>query len=382
MELMGIPGPSGQEAAVRQYLQSVLEPVLPKRNWLSTDQAHRKTDPPGEVGNLILKLPGTRRGTRRLFSAHMDTVPLCVGCQPERRGKYVVSADSATGLGADDRAGTAVLLATALRLLSSDTPYPPITFLWTVQEEVGLKGARHVNFQKLGKPRWGFNFDGGDAAKITIGATGGYRMAITLKGIASHAGGAPEEGVSAIAIAAMAIADLQQNGWHGAVRKGRRIGTSNVGVVRGGQATNIVAEKVELEAEARSHDATFRKRIVKEIEQAFRRAAKQVTNTRGQSGKVEFEGRLDYESYHLRVNDTPAVLARSAVSSAGLDPEIAIANGGLDANWLTAHGVPTVTLGCGQMNIHTSAEKLDLPAFHQACEIAWSLATGEDPNEA
>ena len=122
----------------------------------------------------------------------------------------------------------------------------------------------------LGKPKLAFNFDGGSPAKLTIGATGGYRMTIDIDGLASHAGGRPAEGVSAIAIASLAIADLVKNGWHGQIEKGRHVGTSNVGVIHGGEATNVVTDHVHIRAEARSHDPKFRERIVKEIESRVR----------------------------------------------------------------------------------------------------------------
>ncbi len=86
-----------------------------------------------------------------------------------------------------------------------------------MQEEVGLFGARHVALAKLGKPMWAANFDGGSPAKITLAATGGYRMTIDITGLAATPAAAPEHGVSAIAIASLAIADLQRNGWHGRV---------------------------------------------------------------------------------------------------------------------------------------------------------------------
>ncbi len=157
-------------------------------------------------------------------------------------------------MGGDDRAGAAVVLLTALDVLRGKSDHPPLTFLWTVQEEVGLHGARNARLASLGKPRLVFNFDGGSPEKLTIGATGGYRMEIRVNGIASHAGGAPEHGVSAIAIASLAIAELQREGWHGLIQKGGRTGTSNIGVIHGGDATNVVTSLVELRGEARSHD--------------------------------------------------------------------------------------------------------------------------------
>ena len=127
---------------------------------------------------MVLKLPGTVRGPRRMLLAHTDTVPICVGSQPVRKARARQLGQQDSGLGADDRSGTAVLLSTVLAILRGKLPHPPLTFLWTVQEEVGLFGVRHLKTSKLGKPRLAFNFDGGSPAKLTIGATGGYRMTI------------------------------------------------------------------------------------------------------------------------------------------------------------------------------------------------------------
>jgi tripeptide aminopeptidase len=327
---------------------------------------------------LILKLPGKRGLARRLLMAHVDTVPLCVGCKPVRRGNLVVSSDKSTALGADDRAGATVILNAALAVLKSRTEHPPLTFFWPVQEEVGLFGARFINFTKLGNPKLGFNFDGGNPEKLTIGATGAYRINIEVRGIASHAGVAPERGVSAVAIASLAIADLARGGWHGDVHKNGHHGTSNIGVIHGGAATNVVTDLVELRAEARSHDPKFRKKILNEITSAFRRAAKQVANAAGKTGKVKLASRLDYESFILNETDPCVQVGEAAVRQAGGTPFQAVANGGVDANWLSARGLPTVTFGCGQVNPHMVTEHLDIPQFQQACKVALHLAFGDE----
>lgn len=376
MAMMAIPGRSGEEAAIMDFIRGKLRDKGVPAKSLQVDDVHLRTPAPGQTGNLVLKLPGTARGPRRMLVAHVDTVPICVGSRPVRKGKRVVSANSATGLGADNRSGAALLLSSALAILRHEIEHPPLTLLWTVQEEIGLHGARLATLSLLGKPRLAFNFDGGSPAKITIGATGGYRMTIDVLGLASHAGGAPAEGISAVAIASLAIADLVQSGWHGAIEKDGHNGTSNVGVIRGGEATNVVADHVQIRAEARSHDAKFRGRIVKEVHRAFERAAKQVRNTSGKHGNVHIDGRLDYESFRLATSEPCVVAAAEAVRAEGREPELAVSNGGLDANWLTARGIPTVTLGCGQRNIHTVKEELDVADFHLARRIALRLATG------
>ncbi len=377
-ELMAIPGRSGQEGQVAKFVTSALRKARVPTAAIGHDTAHRKSPIGGECGNLIVKLPGTVRGPRRLLMAHMDTVPLCVGSKPVRDGDRIVPKSRTTGLGGDNRAGVAVVLSTALMVLKKKLPHPPLTLFFPVQEEIGLVGARHAGINKLGRPALCFNWDGGDPSRVIYGATGAVAIDVVIEGIASHAGVHPEDGVSAAVIAAKAIADLDRHGWHGLVQKGDSTGTSNVGVIEGGEATNVVMPLLRLRAEARSHDPVFRQQILDAFEAAFERAASETRNARGESGRVEFNAELRYESFRLPQNSEVVTAAAAAVRRAGLTPDYVIGNGGLDANWMTAHGLPTVTLGCGQHDIHTVNESLDVNEFFTACDIALDLATGAE----
>jgi len=377
LDLLALPGVSGGEQQVADYIKQRLLQAGGNSRSLESDQAHRRTRLNGHRGNLVFRFRGTSRAPRRMLVAHMDTVPICLNAQPILKGNRVFSKDPTGGLGADDRAGVAVLLNTALELLEKKIPSPPLTFLWSVQEEVGLQGVRHAALRMLHNPQLAFNFDGGSPEKLTIGATGGYRMQIQIEGLASHAGGAPERGVSAIAIAGLAIADLQKRGWHGQIVKGRQRGTSNIGVIHGGTATNVVADRVELKAEARSYSKLFRSKIVEQIKASFLRAAKEVINENGDRGSVKFSGQTDYESFRLSQTQPCVKVAKAVVCALGGKPISFFSAGGLDANWLTARGIPTVTLGCGQLYQHTCREELDLSWFHKACKIALYLATAQ-----
>ncbi len=378
-QLLAIPGKSGEEEAAAQFIiDKLLAAGLP-RKCITQDSAHKHSPFGGQRGNLIVKLPaskGRSREKRRMLMAHIDTVPICVGCKPVVKGNIIRSADPTTGLGGDDRAGAAVLLNALVEILRSDLPHPPLTFLWCVQEEVGLFGARHVEMKKLGGPVMAFNFDGSGPGDITIGATGAFRLNIRIQGIPAHAGVHPELGVSAITMASLAIADLHQGGWLGLIAKGEDRGTSNVGVITAGQATNVITESAFLRAEMRSHDKRFRKKILDAYQAAFKKAAKSLATSTGKRGKVSFEVSLDYDSFAMK-SDHPAVaIGREAVTGAGMTPRLRISNGGLDANWMNVHGIPTVSFGCGQHEIHTAKEYLDLPEFYAGCAVGLRLATG------
>jgi tripeptide aminopeptidase len=375
-EFMAIPGKSCQEGQIVQRIRAALDQAGIPASAISTDAVHRKSPAGGEVGNLIVRLPGTVRGDRRMLMAHVDTVPLCVGSKPVRRGPVIVSRDPKTALGADDRAGACIVLTALLEIVRQRLPHPPLTLFWPVQEEIGLYGARLVNISKLGKPRLCFNFDSSGPEFAIVGATGDYNIQVEIEGIASHAGVHPEHGVSAIAIASHAIADLDANGWHGLVIKGKNTGTSNVGFIQAGEATNVVTPQLALRAEVRSHDPKFRRRLLDEFRKAFERAARRVKNDSGQCGRVRFESELKYESFRLADDEPCVATALAAIRAVGLDARTRIANGGLDANWMTAHGLPTVTIGCGQRNPHTVDECLDVADYLQACRIGLLLACG------
>ena len=381
MHMMALPGLSCREGLVAQFIMDQLRQAGAAESDIVLDSAHQRTPTSGEVGNLIFKLPGTLKGPRRLLMAHMDTVPVCLGSKPMVDGDFVRSADPTTGLGADDRAGAAAILSAALAILRNKLPHPPLTFFWPVQEEIGIYGARNVDVKLLGNPKLAFNWDGGTPEKLTIGATGGYRMEIEIEGLASHAGTAPELGVSAIGISALAIADLQRDGWHGQIVKGKRRGTSNIGVIQGGAATNVVTDRVQIKAEARSHDPKFRRQIIRAIERSFQNATRQIRNANGIRGKVTIEGRLDYESFRLADDESCVMVAEAALNSEGLKPKRGVSNGGLDANWMHVHRIPTVTMGCGQVSAHTISERLDIAAFHQSCRVALRLATANEHSQ-
>jgi tripeptide aminopeptidase len=376
MDLMRVPGRSCQEGAISACVREKLLAAGVPAETIFSDNAHQKSPARGETGNLIVRLPGTIRGPRRLLMAHLDTMPICEGTVPERRGDYIESANPKTGLGADNRSGSAVVLNTVIEIFERKLPHPPLTLLWTVQEELGLFGSRYVQTSLLGKPKLAWNWDARGPHRITLAATGGQNIDIRVHGIASHAGGAPECGVSSIAIAALAIGELVAKGWHGNIQRGRMHGTCNLGIIKGGCSTNTIPNLVEIQGECRSYDAAFRKTILKQIERAFARAARAIKNDERKRGRVEILTQLEYEAFHLDKNEPCVKAAEAVIRSLDMTPELLTSNSALDANWMNFHGIPTATLGCGQVFGHSVEECLDVEQFEMACRVALRLATG------
>jgi tripeptide aminopeptidase len=383
MRFLAVPGITGQEKAIGLDVVAALREAGVPAKAIRFDDAHTRIPLPTETGNLIIELPG--RGAlgnaeRVLFMTHLDTVPLCAGAKPKLQGKKIVNTAN-TALGGDNRAGCAILVTLAAELIRQKLDHPPITFVFCVREESGLWGARHIDMKSLGPLSMGFNFDGSSPDNVVNGAVGGDKWVVEIHGRASHAGVAPERGISSTMILALALASARKDGWFGKVVKGDRTGTSNVGPVSGlgggpaGDATNVVTDYVRVEGESRSQDLAFIKAITAAYKAAFIEAAQDVTSSDGKTGKVKFTSNLNYYPFRMKEKEPAVQRAIAAVSASGLTPNVMLASGGLDANWLVRHGVPTVTLGTGQNGAHTVDEWIDVAGFQAACRIAIAIAT-------
>ena len=383
MRFLAIEGVTGKEAAIGRELTAALQEIGVPDSAIRLDDANTRIPLPTQTGNLIVDLPGRGKlhnQPRIMFMTHMDTVPLCAGAQPKIQGRKIINS-AKTALGGDNRTGCGVLVTLAAELAKQKLDHPPLTLLFCVREESGLWGARFVDKAALGNPSMAFNYDGGSASNVIVGAVGADRWEVEIFGRASHAGVAPERGISATMILALALADVKAGGWFGKVVKGKKQGTSNVGPVTGGEgrpagdATNVVTDYVHVRGECRSHDGKFFKEITKAYKAAFEKAAKAVKNSDGKSGRVKFKAQTDY--YPFRQKDTLPVVKRAvaAVTANGGTPNIRAANGGLDANWMVRHGIPTVTFGAGQNEPHTIDEWINLDEYERACALAVRLAT-------
>jgi tripeptide aminopeptidase len=386
VRFLAVPGITGQEAAIGKEIVAALREVGVPSDSISFDDSNTRIPEPTQTGNLLVHLPGTSKKAEKpiMFMTHMDTVPLCAGAKPKIQGKRVVNEnEGTTALGGDNRTGCAVLVTLVAELISQELPHPPVTLLFTVREESGLFGAKHINPSILGKPTMCFNVDGRSAADVIIGAIGADRWTVDIRGKASHAGVAPEKGISATMVLALAMAEVYEGGWFGKVVKDGKAGTSNIGSVgtrdgrSAGDATNVVTDFVHVKGESRSHDAKFVREISAAFKTAFTNAAGRVKDHEGRPAKVKFTSRLDYLPFRLKEDSAVAQRVAKAVRIGGREPLLRSTNGGLDANWMVKHGIPTVTFGAGQNEIHTVKEYVDLAEFESGCRLALILATME-----
>jgi len=382
MRYLAIEGTSGNEKAIAEAIIEDLKALGVPASAIRFDTANQRIADPTQTGNLFVDLPGTRNAPRIAFSTHLDTVPICAGAKPILKGDRIVT-DGSTGLGGDNRTGCAVLVMLAETLLKNNIPHPPITLLFTVREECGLQGSQQIDPKDFSGAVMCINVDGKVPAELITGAVGAEAWEAFIKGKAAHAGVAPEKGISSTLVASIAIAEVHRNGWFGKVTKADAHGTSNVGVFGGkdnkpaGDATNVVTDFVYLKGETRSPDTKFANTITNAYHDALKHAVEQVKDASGDTAELVFKGEAKYPSFNIP-DDAPAVAhAKRAAESIGLKASTVFSNGGLDANWLTARGVPTITIGAGQYEIHTVHEYVNLPEYHDGCRLAVAIAALE-----
>ena len=355
LELAAIPSPSGEERAVGDRVTEELAGL-----GLRVEEDDAGTRIGSDVGNLLCRVePTAERGVPILLCAHLDTVPPEGPVVPAIIDG-VVRNGAGTILGADDKAAIAVMVEATRRVIEERRSHAGIELLFTPKEEVGLRGAMAFDASRL-RSRVGFVYDqAGPIGEIVVGAPFAAALEATFHGRAAHAGMAPEEGRSAIAAAAQAIADL---------RLGRLDDetSANVGVIEGGAARNIVPERCSFLAEARSHDEAKLGDLVREMTETIAFA--------GSLADCQVETRVErsYRGYRFKPDDLPVRLARAALERCGFEPQLVLTGGGADANVFNERRLPCLNVANGMAEIHTADEHIPVADVEAMVDVTLAL---------
>ncbi|MCA1641991.1 MAG: M20/M25/M40 family metallo-hydrolase [Acidobacteria bacterium] len=363
LELVQIDSVSRKERNVAERIKKYCEEMGAE---VEIDAAGEKVG--GNSGNVIARFPGTIPGAETIMmSAHMDTVVPGEGVKPIVEGD-IIRTDGTTVLGGDDKSGCSVIIETIRCLQEQNVPYAPIEAVFSICEEVGLLGAKHVDVSKL-KAKYGLVFDSDDPGFLFTKGPSANHMEFKIIGLESHAGVAPEEGISAIRIAAEAIHNMKL----GRIDEET---TANIGVIRGGEATNIITNLVTLRGEARSHDDAKLERqtahMIKCLEDA---AAKHEVTVAGVTTKARVESHVTREYYAMDVPDSSRVvqLVYQAAARLGQKVEACASGGGCDANIFNKRGIECANFGTGMRAIHTVKEWLDVKDLYASAEMTLEI---------
>jgi len=355
LDLVAIDGVSFAERPVAEFVKKYFSDL-----GLTVEEDGAAESIGGDCGNLLVRMPGKNSAARPLIIAsHLDTV------LPTEKLKVVEKddiycSDGTTILGADDRAGVAVMLECARVLVEEGGSPCPLELLFTVAEEKGLFGAKALSKGWLnGEVLYVLDSDG-PVGGIVNGAPFGVKIAVTVKGKSAHAGIDPESGVSAVVIASRAIA---------AMKLGRidELTTANIGTISGGLAQNIVPELVDVVGEVRSIEEDRLARQVAHMEECFKSAAAEA------GGEVVFYSHSDYSGYYFS-EDSPAVdLVRRALERLGIKAVMESSCGASDANITTGLGIPSLVLSVGYLKPHTNEESLPRKELIKAGELVYEM---------
>lgn len=311
------------------------------------------------ANNLFAWLEGTEGASQAptlLFTSHMDTVTPGNGIKPQIDEDGYIRSDGTTILGSDDKAGLAAIFEAIRVLKEQGIPHGPIQFVITVGEESGLLGARSLDASML-KAEYGYAIDSnGEVGAIAVAAPTQAKVTVAVRGKSAHAGVNPEDGISAIQVAAKAVSLMPL----GRIDEET---TANIGRIEGGGATNIVCDYLLINAEARSIVQEKLDRQLAAMSEAVDTAVKEY------GAEAEFDSQIIYPAY-AHDDSAPVVkLATSAVRAIGLTPRTFHSGGGSDANIFNGLGIPTVNLAVGYEHIHTTKEQIKVTSLVQITEL-------------
>ncbi|HET7758847.1 MAG TPA: M20/M25/M40 family metallo-hydrolase [Gaiellaceae bacterium] len=361
LELVALPSPPGEERAVADRVLDYLGAL-----GLEADEDDAGAKVGSTIGNIYARLePNGGEGEALFFCAHLDTVLPEGAIEPEVGEDEIVRNAAGTILGADDKSAVAVMLEAAARLVADGRPHAGVELLFTPKEEVGLLGAAAFDQSRFAA-RVGYVYDhAGPIGEIVLGAPFQQKLDVRFHGRAAHAGMYPEEGRSAIAAAARAIADL---------RLGRLddVTTASVGRIQGGTARNVIPEWCTFAAEARSHDERKLADLIREMVDAVTFAASL------EECEVETEISGLSPGYRFRQDAVPVRLAAAALERVGREPSYILSGGGADANVFNERGLQCLNLANGMTDIHTPDERIAVADLHEMVEVTLALVDAAD----
>jgi tripeptide aminopeptidase len=342
LELVAIDSPSGDEVAIAEELEKRFTAL----GVQTSQDAH---------GNVLGRIEGV--GEPLLLSAHMDTVEPGRGITPVFDGEDIIRSDGTTILGADNKAGCAVILEVIQSAIEDGATFRTIEVAISRGEEIGLVGATNMDYSRI-RSKVAIVIDsGGPPSSIQGSAPYSYGYTVEVHGKSAHAGLEPEKGIPAISIAAEAVLGLPQG----------RIDfetTGNVGRIQGGLVVNAVPDYCRIEGEMRSME--FEK-----VEGLVSQAKDHLEEVRGRhpAARIDERFHLGYPGYRLEPDDPAALLLFPALQSLGMTPDPHPVGGGTDGNVFRGHGIASVVIGRGGYGQHTKEEYLVIPEMLQCAQV-------------
>ncbi len=358
--LVKIDSVSREEGAISREIVKMVEAMGAET---AMDQADRFTG--SETGNLVVRFKGNRSVEPILLSAHLDTVEPGRGISPILKDGIFTS-DGTTILGGDDKTAIAIILEVMTVTQENNLPCGPIEVVLTTCEEIGLLGAKHLDFDLL-TAKFGYVLDSVDMDGIVTRAPAANKVSFIVHGKDAHAGANPERGINAISLASRAIAGIESG----------RIDhetTCNIGTIEGGMASNVVPSLVTVTGEVRSHDPEKLDRITHHMVTAFNSIIEESRKTYGgELPLLDVEIDNDFMNTNIPEDHPVIVLAKKAAENLGREMTPKTTGGGADANIFFQQGIVTGVLGTGMHDVHSVREYAVLNDMVKTAELVLEI---------
>lgn len=279
-----------------------------------------------------------------------------------KTGDDIITASGTTLLGADDKAGVAVVMAMARHLLEHpDIPHGPVRVCFTPDEEIG-RGV-HPDLPGDLKADVAYTLDGGEVGEVVYETFSADKAVVRIEGVSAHPGDAKDTLVNALHLAAKIVTTLPQ------VTRTPETTEDRQGFIHLYEMSGTAAE-AELQFILRDFDND----LLAAHGELLRRVCETVAATEPRA-RIECEIAPQYRNmrYWLENDMRPVDLAREACRQCGIEPFSTPTRGGTDGSRLTEMGVPTPNLFTGMQNIHGPLEWVSVQDMAKATEVCIAL---------
>lgn len=358
MNLIRIDSPSKHEKEVADFLVHDMKQLGAECLF---DDVGNKIG--GNTGNLIVRIKGNSDAPTFFLSSHMDTVAPGIGIKPHIENG-IMKSDGTTILGSDDKSGISIIVEVIRTLKEQNIPHGDIEVAFTICEEIGLLGAKYID-TSLFIADYGIVLDSSTPDRLVLKCPSSDIAVFKVHGKEAHAGICPENGINAVLVASEAISKM---------RIGRidQQTTSNIGVIEGGVATNIVPNYVMVKGEVRSHDNSKIDKEISHMTECFMETVDKysiVLDGETIKPKIEIDVERVYEKMDVSSDAKVTRLVDTAVKNLGHEIVHHTSGGGCDANYFNNKGIECVNLGTGMYDLHTVNEHVILKEMYRSAEI-------------
>ena len=345
-------------------------------------------------GTVLATIPGTAAGPTVGFLAHVDTAPQfnATGVKPRvirgynggpisypdnaaltltpdhnpylatKQGHDIITASGLTLLGADDKAGVAILMTAARHLLANpQIPHPTLRIAFTPDEEIG-RGVDPRLPADLAAD-FAYTFDGGAVGEIEYESFSADGAVVHIKGVSIHPGLANGKLVNAIHLAAKIVAALPQHTMLPELTQGRDGFIHATEMTGGSSEMTIKLILRDFELDGLAQKGAILQAVCAAVQAAEPRA--EITCT--------IKPQYRNMRYWLEKDMTPVTLAQNAARSLGIEPTSVPIRGGTDGSRLTEMGVPCPNLFTGMQDIHGPLEWVSVQDMAVATQLCLAL---------